>query len=698
MKKNETAGTSSAGTSLQTCTPISASLTHEQGADVAFSRHTNRGYKSGDLNQRGCAGDYQPPAPGRGDQLTSGLYSTFEQKVRFLLTENGLPFQEGSTGSGLIMAKSPVRGEIWVANGDSRCFRSPVRDGIWVFLPSKYPHRVPTGLWKTSGPLFSTHITPLAGLPLRGIEEPINPALQGTLANTARFFFSIKRQIFPLIKNVLPFRGRGFWLTSTILRSMHKSKFGPARASETREYWFKSPDLNQRITPSGLKPVLILKSIALVYLLTIISSCTPTEKPYHPSPESHDPQIVHDLSQALTDVIVHDVFSPPVAARIYAYTHLAAYEALRWDKGTYPSLTAQLRGFSKIPEPQDDGAIHCFPLVAAHAFVGVSKMLVFSDTMLERKVQHVFQKLADLHLPKAVEVRSIAYADKIVAAIAERIKSDNYKETRGFSRYTPKTAAGNWEQTPPDYMDAIEPHWRKILPFVLDSASQFKPIRPAPYSKDPGSPFFKDMMFVYTTSQTLTEEQKAIANFWDCNPFVTHNEGHLMFATKKITPGGHWMGIARIACLKTKADLFKSAQTYALTAVTMNDAFISCWDEKYRSEYVRPETAIRNLKDPKWFPLLQTPPFPEYTSGHSVVSSASAVVLAKLYGDSFAYVDSVEVNYGLPPRSFDSFAAAASEASRSRLYGGIHFLPAIENGVKQGKAVGLFIVHTIITQ
>ena len=519
------------------------------------------------------------------------------------------------------------------------------------------------------------------------------PLKGSTWLNKARFFFSIKRQVSALFDNILPFRGRGFWLTSTILRSMFKSKSGPARVSETRENWFKYGDLNQHIQRNHW-----ISQIALFLFFTLISSCTPTEKPYHPSPESHDPQIVHDLSQALTDVIVHDVFSPPVAARIYAYTHLAAYEALRWDKGTYPSLTAQLRGFSKIPEPQDDGAIHCFPLVAAHAFVGVSKMLVFSDTMLERKVRPVFQKLANLHLPKAVEARSIAYADKIVAAIAERIKSDNYKETRGFSRYTPKTAAGNWEQTPPDYMDAIEPHWRKILPFILDSASQFKPIRPAPYSKDPASPFFKDMMFVYTTSQTLTEEQKAIANFWDCNPFVTHNEGHLMFATKKITPGGHWMGIARIACLKTKADLFKSAQTYALTAVTMNDAFISCWDEKYRSEYVRPETAIRNLKDPKWFPLLQTPPFPEYTSGHSVVSSASAVVLTKLYGDSFAYVDSVEVNYGLPPRSFDSFAAAASEASRSRLYGGIHFLPAIENGVKQGKAVGLFIVHTIITQ
>ncbi|WP_421795196.1 vanadium-dependent haloperoxidase [Haliscomenobacter sp.] len=439
----------------------------------------------------------------------------------------------------------------------------------------------------------------------------------------------------------------------------------------------------------------IFFSLIAIFIF-LFTACTPPETPYRPSAASHDPQTIHELGQALTDVIVHDVFSPPVAARIYSYSHLAAYEALRWDDaGDYPSLTQQMRGFVAIPEPQDDGAPHCFPLVAAHAMIGVSKMLVFSDTMLDRKAAPIFKRFAALHLPKAVESRSKAYAEKIVAAIAQRIKTDNYKETRGFSRYTPQSIPGHWEPTPPEYMDAIEPHWHKLLPFVLDSASQFKPIPPAPYSQSPGSPFYRDMLFVYETSKQLSEEQKAIANFWDCNPFVTHNEGHLMFATKKITPGGHWMGITRIVCQKTKADLVKSAWSYALTAVTLNEAFISCWDEKYRSAYVRPETAIRALKDPKWFPLLQTPPFPEYTSGHSVVSSASAVVLTHLYGDSFAYVDSVEVIYGLPPRSFPSFSAAATEASRSRLYGGIHFLPAIENGVKQGQAIGNYLIQQL---
>lgn len=191
-------------------------------------------------------------------------------------------------------------------------------------------------------------------------------------------------------------------------------------------------------------------ALALILIFFILTSCTTPETPYRPSPASHNPETIHELGQALTDVIVHDVFSPPVAARIYSYAHLAAFEALRWDDaGNYPSLTQQMRGFVAIPEPQDDGAPHCFPLAAAHAMIGVSKMLVFSDTMLDRKAAPVFKRFAALHLPKAVENRSKAYAEKIVAAIAQRIKTDNYKETRGFSRYTPQGAPGHWEPTPP---------------------------------------------------------------------------------------------------------------------------------------------------------------------------------------------------------------------------------------------------------
>ena len=195
-----------------------------------------------------------------------------------------------------------------------------------------------------------------------------------------------------------------------------------------------------------------------------------------------------------------------------------------------------------------------------------------------------------------------------------------------------------------------------------------------------------------------TEEQSAIANFWDCNPYKMNVKGHVMFATKKITPGGHWMGIASIASATAKKDWKGTIETLALTAISLNDAFIACWDEKYRSRTIRPETYINQHIDENWVPLLQTPPFPEHTSGHSVASTAASYTLAQLFGDQIHIVDSTEVAYGLPVREFDSFSQAASEAAISRFYGGIHYLPAIEEGVEQGKQVGGWIWKNISTR
>ena len=177
-----------------------------------------------------------------------------------------------------------------------------------------------------------------------------------------------------------------------------------------------------------------------------------------------------------------------------------------------------------------------------------------------------------------------------------------------------------------------------------------------------------------------------------------HVQGHAMFATKKITPGGHWMGIVAVASREANADLLQSAEAYARTSLALADGFISAWDEKYRSSLVRPETVINGYLDEGWTPLLQTPPFPEYPSAHSVVSAAAATVLTQLYGPQVAFVDSTEVQFGLPARTFPSFEAAAQEAAISRLYGGIHFRPAIENGLVMGRGVGALVVARVHTR
>ncbi|MBP1653067.1 MAG: hypothetical protein H6Q26_3224, partial [Bacteroidetes bacterium] len=171
--------------------------------------------------------------------------------------------------------------------------------------------------------------------------------------------------------------------------------------------------------------------------------------------------------------------------------------------------------------------------------------------------------------------------------------------------------------------------------------------------------------------------------------------GHMAIGFKKITPGGHWMNITGIASRKAKLDFDHTLQVHMLAANVMMDAFISCWDAKYSTNRIRPEAFINKYIDVKWKPNLQTPPFPEYTSGHSVVSSAVATMLTYLFGDNFEYTDNSEEFWELTPRHFTSFWNAAKEAAVSRIYGGIHYRDSVDNGVDQGTRVGTFVVEKI---
>jgi hypothetical protein len=181
--------------------------------------------------------------------------------------------------------------------------------------------------------------------------------------------------------------------------------------------------------------------------------------------------------------------------------------------------------------------------------------------------------------------------------------------------------------TPPSYSEAIEPNWSMILPFFLDSANQFKPADPTPYSIEKGSPFYQTVEFVYETVKLISQEELEQAKFWDCNPMVAVNNGHLMHVKRQLTPGGHWIGITGTAAKIDSLDLFSTSEVYTNTAIVLADAFISCWEAKYRTNLIRPETYINKYMDDEWRPILETPMFPEYTSGHSVVSMAAATYL-----------------------------------------------------------------------
>jgi hypothetical protein len=413
--------------------------------------------------------------------------------------------------------------------------------------------------------------------------------------------------------------------------------------------------------------------------------------------QAQNPEFLHRSVKQVTDVIVHDIFSPPVASRIYTYMSVAAYEAAIHQDKKYASFAGQLHGLTEVPQPQA-GQEYCFPLASVQAMLKVGRALVFSEDKMDVFYNKIMQEFKDTGMPDDVYERSLAYGTEVAEHVIKWSSKDNYKQSRSFPKYSIQDDPGTWKPTPPAYMDAVEPHWSKIRTFAIDSASQFRPASHTIFSIDKKSQFYKEAMEVHDMGVNLTPEQRQIASFWDCNPFVMNVKGHVMFATKKISPGGHWMNITHVACLGAKADFAQSAEAYARVAISLVDGFISCWDEKYRSTLVRPETYINQYIDEEWVPLLQTPPFPEHTSGHSVISSASAVALTKLFGDNFAFTDSTEVEFGLSVRSFKSFEAACSEAAISRMYGGIHYRPACENGLKQGHQVGEFIAQKIKTR
>lgn len=437
----------------------------------------------------------------------------------------------------------------------------------------------------------------------------------------------------------------------------------------------------------------MMKKYGIILLTALVFACNKKEESITVAPD-----VLHMSIDKVTEIMIHDIFSPPVASRIFAYPNVAAYEIMALKDDNYNSLVGQVRELTAIPQPGNTAGIN-HEVAAMVAHIDLSRRLIFSEEKLTPFRDSLYTEWQNKN--EKVFNSSRDYGLKVAEHIAAWMNKDNYNQTRTMPKFTVNTDdPTRWQPTPPAYMEGIEPHWNKIRPFVIDSANQFMPAPPPPFSMDEGSDFYKEVKEVYDISNTITEkgdesEEIAIAQFWDCNPYVSVTRGHLMFATKKITPGAHWIGIVKIATKKTNSDFAKTVFAYTKTSVAIADAFISCWDEKYRSNLIRPETLINAHIDENWKPVLQTPPFPEYTSGHSVVSGAAGVALTSIFGDDFAFDDDTEVPYGLPVRSFSSFEAAASEAAISRMYGGIHYRKAVDVGVKQGRDLGQFLVDNL---
>ncbi|MEI9944015.1 MAG: vanadium-dependent haloperoxidase [Chitinophagaceae bacterium] len=410
----------------------------------------------------------------------------------------------------------------------------------------------------------------------------------------------------------------------------------------------------------------------------------------------HNPLLYSNTVHELNVVVMGNNFSPIIASRNYLYAAIAGYETIAAGyPGKYYSLAGQVNGLKSIPKPEAGKAID-FEFASLLSYCKLGEAVTFPAGSMKEYVDSLKALAKDHGMPSEEFDNSIAFADTVSATIMAWSKKDNYAQTRSFPKYNVIDSPGFWVRTPPAYADAMEPHWKKIRTVVLDSSNQFKVPPPPPFNlTDTTSKYYQEVMAIKNAGDSLTDEQKHIAEFWDDNPFKLNVTGHVMFGTKKFSPPGHWMGIVGIAAKQANFDFASTAYAFAATAISLFDSFIFCWDEKYLTNYGRPESVINKYIDPEWRPFLQTPPFPEYLCGHSTSSATAAEVMTSVFGDHFNYTDTTELEFGIKSRSFNSFREAAVENNWARFYGGIHFHNSCIISTEYGKKVGDLIVQRL---
>lgn len=397
-------------------------------------------------------------------------------------------------------------------------------------------------------------------------------------------------------------------------------------------------------------------------------------------------------------------FTPMVAARAFGYSGVALYEALVAGMPENKSLEGQLNGLNAgmIPDVEEGVEYH-WPSVANAAMARITDSLFATATAeMIAKSDALEATLAASYVGEAdsaVLARSVAYGTAVADAVYEYSKSDGghqaYTPARNFpASYVPPVGDGKWVPTPRKgglpAQGAMQPTWGQNRPFVLTQGNPnatSDPGMPMAYSTEPGSPFYMQAQEIHDFVTNPTTEQTEIALFWSDDPGTT------------CTPAGHSVSIMTQCLELEEMKLDAAALCYAQMGIAVNDAFIACWESKFKYNLLRPLTYFMNVIDPTFtaddLPL-GTPPFPEYPSGHSVQSGAAAVILNDGFaGMTFPFVDHTHDVRGLSARSYASFDAAANEAAVSRLYGGIHFREACEKGVTQGEVIGQQVLTSV---
>ncbi|MGJ7449388.1 vanadium-dependent haloperoxidase [Aquipuribacter sp. MA13-13] len=410
------------------------------------------------------------------------------------------------------------------------------------------------------------------------------------------------------------------------------------------------------------------------------------------------PDVAHTWVRAAYRAVLLENLTPPTAARAYAHLAVAMYQAAVVGMPHHLTLEGRLNGLAPTrPAVRRRGDLDWATAVsvAAHDVLAA---------VLPRRSPLTAGVLADTHAdvlrsrraagaPAARIQASLVHGRAVAAGLVAWLEADGHAEAAART-YTPPTGRPwLWESTPPNYRPAIEPYCADVRPMVLRTTDEVEAAPHVPFSDVPGSAFHAQAMAVLAQSRVNGDEEREIARFWTDNP----GSFTPPLGTPTGLPAGHWMMIASQTTAQLGLRLDRTLEALVRLGVVLHDAFLACWTEKYRSNLLRPITYLQRYVDPTWTSFVNTPQFPEHTSGHSVSSAAAAVVLTDLLG-SFAFVDDSHDARGYPARRFSSYSDAALEAAGSRLFGGIHYPWGIEAGLAQGEQIGAVVVDRLRTR
>ncbi|MBK8845089.1 MAG: vanadium-dependent haloperoxidase [Bacteroidetes bacterium] len=438
-----------------------------------------------------------------------------------------------------------------------------------------------------------------------------------------------------------------------------------------------------------MKKASIKLFLALLYYAMVISSCKREEELPTPNPVATNysaeekKQNNNDVPIAWMDMMTKLIkttpgYTPPVASRALGYAGVALYEATVNGSGNMQSIASQI-GMPAVAAPTAQytkwfaAANACMAQTMRNFFPGTSTANKASIDSLELYFHNLHLAAWSNFLILTSEAYGKSVADHVYNwSMTDAVGHEGYLKNND-PNFVPLSGLGMWVPTPPAYAAPMQPHWGDVRPFVAINPFVVVP-NPPSYSTATNSLYYIQAMEVYNTKNNLTPAQINIALYW------ADGAGTL-------TPPGHSMQIASQVIRKSNSDLFTSAMVFAKVGMAVCDAFIHCWKVKYTYSTMRPVTFIQQHIDANWTPLITTPPFPEYTSGHSTQSGAAARILSDIYGYNYSFVDHSKVPDGFQPRWFSNFMSFANEAALSRLYGGIHFTAANENGKICGEQI-----------